>query len=115
MLEKIPQEKPDKPFAFVFGHGLWNDLEPLKTKAWVKQIIGGIEEHATYLRDGQYNRLFLTPSAAGVLKPDIFITRQGNLAVQKFELAMGPWLREQGIPTLGTWNMTIQTDNWDGT
>ena len=108
---------PNKPYAFIMGHGLWNDLEIDKTYAWVDQAIEGITEQAPYLRrhPENFHKLFLGPNAAGIRKPEIFIARQGNIALTKFEMAVAPFVRDRGMDFLGTWNATIQTNNPDGT
>lgn len=55
------------------------------------------------------------PNAAGIRKPEIFLARQGNIALSKFELNIGPFVRERGYDFLGTYNATIQSNNPDGT
>ena len=108
---------PKKPYAFIMGHGLWNDLEVDKTYAWVDQAIDGITKQAPYLKNHpeQFHKLFLGPNAAGMKKPEIFVARQGNIALTKFEKAVAPFVRDRGFDFLGTWNATIQTNNPDGT
>lgn len=65
--------------------------------------------------------LFVTPSAAGPLKPDQWILTQGDKALQVFEKSMHSLIHEEdglfygkGIEHMGTWNMSIQMDKWDG-
>lgn len=116
-VESLDDNKPRKPYAFVMGHGLWNDLEIDKTYAWIDQAIKGITDAAPYLKakNAFFPRLFLGPNAAGIRKPDIFIARQGNLALTKFEHALKPFCDDRGVDFLGTYNATIQTNNPDGT
>lgn len=115
--QKLPRQKASKPHAFVLGHGLWNDLEFSKTHVWLDAVLETTEGQLPYLREqpSQYHRLFMTPSAAGTKKPDFFITRQGNIALARFEQEIGPYVQQRGMDHLGTWNMTIQSSNWDGT
>lgn len=65
--------------------------------------------------------LFVTPSAAGPLKPDQWITSQGDKALQVFEKSVHSLIHgedgifyERGIEHMGTWNMSIQMEKWDG-
>ncbi|KAB8346230.1 hypothetical protein FH972_023275 [Carpinus fangiana] len=114
----LAPKRPKRPYAFVFGHGLWNDLDKEKTFAWIDQLMDGIAEDAPYLVHGKgafFPRLFLTPSAAGVRKPEVFVGRQGNIAIAKFEKAVAPFVRHRGLDHLGTYNMSIQATNPDGT
>ncbi|KAL9050140.1 MAG: hypothetical protein Q9162_006811 [Coniocarpon cinnabarinum] len=108
---------PVKPYAFIMGHGLWNDLEIDKTYAWVDQALEGITKQAPYLKSqpGNFHKLFLGPNAAGIKKPEIFVARQGNIAITKFEKAVAPFVQDRGFDFLGTYNATIQTNNPDGT
>lgn len=99
------------------GHGLWNDLQPDKTYAFVDQLLDGITEAAPYLDEANafFPRLFMGPNAAGIRKPEIFLARQGNIAITKFELAVGPFVKDRGFDFLGTYNASIQSNNPDGT
>ena len=110
-------KKPKKPYAFILGHGLWNDLQVDKTHAWISQMLGGIRERSPYLKeyDAYFPKLFVGPNAAGIRKPEIFRARQGNLALSMFEQTVGPEVKERGFDFLGTYNATIQTFNPDGT
>lgn len=112
-----PTTKPSKPAAFIFGHGLWNDLDPEKTFAWIDQATSALVKHSPWLGDAGvlFPRLFLTPNAAGDKKPDIFIARQGNIALTRFEKSVGEWVKQHGFDHLGTYNMSIQAYNPDGT
>lgn len=65
--------------------------------------------------------LFISPSAAGPLKPDEWIQSQGDKALQVFEKAMHSLVYDEderfhgkGIEHMGTWNMSIQMEKWDG-
>lgn len=112
-----PKIKPKKPIAYIMGHGLWNDLDKDKTFAWYDQILDATTAHGKYLLEpgAIFPRLVITPNAAGDKKPDIFIARQGNIALTRFEKAVGEWARAKGMDHLGTWNMSIQAFNPDGT
>lgn len=65
--------------------------------------------------------LFITPNAAGPLKPDAWIQSQGDKALQLFEKSAhnlihrpGGMFYGRGIEHMGTWNMSIQMEKWDG-
>jgi len=115
--DSLEHEKQTKPQVFVLGHGLWNDLDKEKTYAWVEQVEDVLMDHMPYLHEpgALFPRLFMTPSAAGEKKPEIFVARQGNIALSRFEHAVGPWIKNRDMDFLGTYNMTIQASNHDGT
>lgn len=131
----FPEQKPERPVAFVFGHGLWNDLDIQATVNWIRGVLDAIYEKAEYLRpenlpvetvEGEGDLpmahvLFMTPSAAGVLKDDRFILTQGDKALQVFESSLHTLIHRRdemfhgkGMEHMGTWNMSIQMDKWDG-
>lgn len=65
--------------------------------------------------------LFVTPSAAGPLKPDQWIISQGDKALQVFEKSVHSLIHgddgmfyQRGMEHMGTWNMSIQMEKWDG-
>ena len=111
LLTKI---KPRKPYAFVFGHGLWNDLDLQATVNWLDGVLDATLEQAPYLEDSLWPRLFVSPNAAGVLKPDQWIVTQGDKALQIFEESTRVEARLRGVEHLGTWNMSIQANKYDG-
>lgn len=37
--EQLPMTKPKRPYAFIFGHGLWNDLDLQATLDWLGLIL----------------------------------------------------------------------------
>ena len=39
---------------------------------------------------------------------------QGNKALMIFEEAVGEEVRRRGVEHLGTWNMTVQSNKFDG-
>ncbi|KAI9879897.1 MAG: hypothetical protein M1830_006564 [Pleopsidium flavum] len=108
--------KPRKPHAFIFGHGLWNDLDLQATLNWLDQILELTTSQLPYLnKPGAFwPRLFVTPNAAGKEKPDEWIVSQGNKALMLFEEAVGIEAGRRGIEHLGTWNMSIQSNKFDG-
>jgi hypothetical protein len=108
--------KTPKPYAFIFGHGLWNDLDLQATVNWLDGINSHTLSVAPYLADkgATWPRLFITPNAAGPLKPDQFIVTQGDKALQIFEESVREEARERGVEHLGTWNMSIQANKFDG-
>ncbi|KAL9603597.1 MAG: hypothetical protein Q9219_001100 [cf. Caloplaca sp. 3 TL-2023] len=143
----LPTEKPDRPYAFIFGHGLWNDLDLQATLDWLDTLLDASKQHAPWLVSlpkskasifnledksgattraaaaanrkrkqdpGFWPRLFLTPNAAGKEKPDEWIVSQGNKALMVFEEAVGIEVKRRGVEHLGTWNMSIQSNKFDG-
>lgn len=142
----IPTKKPDRPYAFIFGHGLWNDLDLQATLDWLDTLLETSKQHAPWLasssnskppaspargrgsaaraaaaakrerkhESGFWPRLFLTPNAAGKEKPDEWIVSQGNKALMVFEEAVGVEVNRRGVEHLGTWNMSIQSNKFDG-
>lgn len=113
-VQRVP---PNKPYAFVLGHGLWNDLVKEKTFAWMDQVVEELQNVAPYLKEPNalFPKLFLTPNAAGPNKPYVFHARQGNIAISEFERSVAPFARARGFDHLGTYNASIQTHNPDGT
>ena len=102
--------KSEKHKAFIFGHGLWSDLDLTKTLEWLDTVL-----HAIRGRPGKdWPGLFITPNAAGKKKPDEWIVSQGNKALMLFEEAVGLEANKRGIEHLGTWNMSIQSNKYDG-
>lgn len=126
----LPAKKPAKPYAFIFGHGLWNDLDLQSTLDWLDLVLETITTQAPWLspgdssrrersnsRDGTgafWPRLFLTPNAAGKAKPDEFLLSQGNKALMLFEESVKVEAARRGVEHLGTWNMSIQSNKYDG-
>lgn len=120
-LEMAINTNPSSRKAFILGHGLWNDLEIDKSKAWLDEVIRVIDSklrlrtHLRTLRQGRNMPiLLLTPNAAGDKKPDEFLITQGNKPLVRFEHAMAQEAARQRIDHLGTWNMSIQANLYDG-
>ncbi|MCJ1268737.1 hypothetical protein MMC22_008625 [Lobaria immixta] len=127
--DDVPSTKPSRPYAFIFGHGLWNDLDLQATLDWLDQVLDAIISKAAWVSSSasspsqnggkQHNtafwpRLFLTPNAAGKEKPDEWLVSQGNKALMIFEEAVGIEVKRRGVEHLGTWNMSIQSNKFDG-
>ncbi len=112
----IGTTKPSKPYAFIFGHGLWNDLDLQATLDWLDQILELTTSQLPYLsKSGAFwPRLFVTPNAAGKEKPDEWLVSQGNKALMIFEEAVSMEAGGRGVEHLGTWNMSIQSNKFDG-
>ena len=124
----LPVSKPSRPYAFIFGHGLWNDLDLQATLDWLDSILDAAAVKAPWLATLQssratnskdddavsWPRLFVTPNAAGKQKPDEWIVTQGNKALMLFEEAVGVEVKRRGVEHLGTWNMSIQSNTYDG-
>lgn len=129
----LPASKPSGPYAFIFGHGLWNDLDLQATLDWLDTILDTMLNQAPWLspsaslsasgfsrndeRKGKtsfWPRLFLTPNAPGKDKPDEWIITQGNKAIMIFEESVGIEVQKRGLEHLGTWNATVQSNKFDG-
>ena len=142
----LPATRPARPYAFIFGHGLWNNLDLQATVDWLDTILDTTVAKAPWLQAssesssffsgkkianqdtrnsrrgrGQRNRekgfwprLILTPNASGREKPDEWLVTQGNKALTIFEEAVGIEAGRRGVEHLGTWNMSIQANKFDG-
>lgn len=129
----LPASKPPRPYAFIFGHGLWNDLDLQATLNWLDTILDTIATQAPWLTPrsplsssgsskgkerergtGFWPRLFMTPNAPGKDKPDEWIITQGNKAIMIFEESVGIEVRKRGLEHWGTWNATVQSNKFDG-
>jgi hypothetical protein len=112
----LTPSKPAKPYAFIFGHGLWNDLDLHATLNWLDGILAYTKEAAPYLgeKGAIWPRLIVTPNAAGMLKPDQRVQSRGSEALEVFEHSVKIEAAERGVEHLGTWNMSIQTEKFDG-
>lgn len=117
----LPSTKPKLPYAFIFGHGLWNDLDLQATIDWLDLILDTTVSAAPWLGPSGkrkpnpfWPRLFMTPNAAGKEKPDEWIVSQGNKALMIFEDAVRVEAGRRGVEHLGTWNMSIQSNKFDG-
>ena len=110
----MQREKPGRPYAFVLGHGLWNELDLQATVNWVEAVLGEARDRAPYLDGGLWPRLFVSPNAAGVRKEDRYIVSQGDKALQIFERSVKGEMERKGVEHLGTWNMSVQMDKYDG-
>ncbi|KIW67674.1 hypothetical protein PV04_06906 [Phialophora macrospora] len=110
--------KPKKPYAFIFGHGLWNDLDIQATLHWLEGVLEHTVTQAPYLRHAHsgsiWPRLFIPPNAAGILKPDQWLVSQGDKALMTFEESVRIEAARRGVETMGTWNMSIQATKYDG-
>lgn len=129
----LPATKPTRPYAFVFGHGLWNDLDVQATLDWLDSILDTMLSQSPWLSPtsqlstisgtghrerkreaGFWPRLFMTPNACGRQKPNEWIMSQGNKALMIFEESVGIEVKRRGLEHLGTWNATIQSNKFDG-
>jgi hypothetical protein len=112
----LAPSKPAKPYAFIFGHGLWNDLDLHATLNWLDSILAYTKESAPYLgeKGAIWPRLIVTPNAAGTQKLGQWVQSQGDKALRIFEHSVRIEAAERGVEHLGTWNMSIQTEQFDG-
>jgi len=117
--------KPSKPYAFIFGHGLWNDLDLHATLLWFDEIASHTLAAAPYLAPPPgrhpaaspaplFPRLMVTPNAAGINKPDEWLMSQGNKALRIFEASVREEMGLREVEHLGTWNMSVQANLFDG-
>ncbi|OAP60614.1 hypothetical protein AYL99_05616 [Fonsecaea erecta] len=118
--------KPAKPYAFIFGHGLWNDLDLGATLNWLDGILEHTLLQAPYLSSSAaatptqrhahsiWPRLFITPNAAGIRKPDQWLVSQGDKALMIFEEGVRVEVARRGVEAMGTWNMSVQAEKYDG-
>ena len=83
---------------------------------WVDTILFETTQQLPYLSEptGFWPRLILTPNAAGKEKPDEWLVSQGNKALMGFEESVKVIAGRRGIEHLGTWNMSIQANMFDG-
>ncbi|KIV88367.1 hypothetical protein PV10_08058 [Exophiala mesophila] len=119
----LSAKKPKRPYAFVFGHGLWNDLDIQATVNWLDGILESASQKAPYLDRRHHQRpssavlwpkLFIPPNAAGIKKPDQWLVSQGDKALMVFEESVRFEAEKRGVETMGTWNMSIQATKYDG-
>ncbi|KUJ13639.1 uncharacterized protein LY89DRAFT_590826 [Mollisia scopiformis] len=109
-LEDSIGDQGEKEIVFLFGHGLWSNLDLQKTVNWLDAVLRVVS--GTIGRE--WHGLFITPNASGKEKPDEWIVTQGNKALMLFEEAVGIEAAKRGIEHLGTWNMSIQSNKYDG-
>ncbi|KAI9708900.1 MAG: hypothetical protein M1828_002572 [Chrysothrix sp. TS-e1954] len=114
--EDIGPSKPERPIAFIFGHGLWNDLDLQAHTNWIDTILETIVGHNSYYArdDAFWPRLVVTPNAAGRNKPDEWLVSQGNKALSIYEDSVRIEDGRRGIEHLGTFNMSVQANMYDG-
>lgn len=130
--EQLPTTKPARPYAFIYGHGLWNDLDLQATVDWLDTVLDTTIAQAPWLNPshkagksksagrerkqdiGFWPRLFLTPNAPGFDKPDEWYMSQGHKAIGIFETECAIEVNRRGVEHLGTYNMSIQSNKYDG-
>lgn len=121
IFKKYPsKDSPTSRVAFIFGHGLWNDLEAETTISWLEQIESAMEaEMPAYfdakLHPSKFPRLFVTPSAQGEGKPDIFHGAQNNIRLMRHTHEIATLVKQRGYEHLGLYNMSVQSSSPDGT
>lgn len=135
--DQLPTTKPARPYAFIYGHGLWNDLDLQATVDWLDTILETTLAQAPWLspsdkvsgssssskksttherkrESGFWPRLFLTPNAPGFDKPDEWYMSQGHKAIGVFETECAIEVNRRGVEHLGTYNMSVQSNKFDG-
>lgn len=115
--ETVSTVKPGRPYAFVFGHGLWNEMRQYESIAWIDQVQSRIMDMRPYFREPGvlWPRIFVTPNAAGEKKQQDYEATQGNKAVIRFEKFMRDHVGERKLDFFGTYNMSVQATIPDGT
>ncbi|KAK9466822.1 hypothetical protein V1512DRAFT_262427 [Lipomyces arxii] len=115
-VEDLSDVNVGRKVAFIFGQGLWNELDVQATISYLERAESAIKrKFSEYEKDTKtFPRLFVTPNAAGHKKPDMFIMTQGNKPLVMFEHSMYDVLPPRGYDVLGTWNMSIQGHSYDG-
>jgi hypothetical protein len=108
--DSIGLSNTKKNIAFILGHGLWSDLDIHQSLRWVDVITATINT----AMDSDWHGLFLSPNASGKKKPKEWESSQGNRALVLFEEKMAQEVRIRGLDHLGTWNMSIQANLYDG-
>ncbi|KAF1989545.1 hypothetical protein K402DRAFT_390508 [Aulographum hederae CBS 113979] len=113
----LPSTKPNRPVAFVMGHGLWNDLDLQASVNWLDKLMETTTIKMPWLNEpgAFFPRLMLTPNAAGIGKPTEWRALQGNEALMEFEESVKVEAAKRGVEHLGTWNMSAQASKYDGT
>lgn len=81
-----------------------------KTVNWLDAVLEAIKPGFPTPR----HSLFVTPNASGKEKPDEWLVTQGNKALMLFEEAVSIEAAKRGVEHLGTWNMSIQSNMYDG-
>lgn len=114
------KNKPTGRDVFILGHGLWNDLEVETTMSWIEQVEDAMAEEmpgyfAPHLDQKLFPRLFLSPSAQGEGKPDVFHGAQNNIRVMRHTHEIGEFAQARGYDHLGMYNLTVQATSPDGT
>ena len=72
------------------------------------------KNHSNLTYDGP-PRLFITPNAQGRNKDESYIPTQNNIRLMRFERDIREWLSGRHWDTLGMYNMSVQSDSFDGT
>lgn len=115
------KDTPNGRTVFIFGHGVWNDFEPAKTKRWIEQFDNAfLAEMPAFFADGilgtaRFPRLFISPHAQSFQKMDMFHLGQNNFKAVRHAQEVMPWVRSRGYDVLGTYNLTVQSSSRDGT
>lgn len=114
--ELLGQYKPSKPYAYIFGHGLWNDLDLQAHLNWIDKLLEVTADQLPYYKqpNALWPRLVVTPNAAGVKKPDEWLISQGNKALSMYEESVRIEDAKRGVEHLGTFNMSVQANMYDG-
>lgn len=126
-IEYFVEQLPDAPSprdAFVLGHGGWNSFHREDTNSWLDQLLDTLYDKRPAFADvaadadasmRDFPRLFVSPNAQGFRKARLFSGEQNNIGLQQFVHEIDGDVRARGFEHLATYNMTVQTDSWDGT
>lgn len=117
MARELPDKKPTKPHVFVYGHGIWNNLTVEHTQGWIYQLVNSTVKKNPWLQEpgAVFPKLFVSPTAAGEMKPEEYREVQGNVRIVPFTKAMREWAPSWGAQHLGMFNATLESSSPDGT
>lgn len=113
--DSLPAEQPGKPYAFIYHHSFWNNVNVSETTSWIDQINGHLQSTMPWLTSALFPRLFMTANAGGLSKGLFYMMAQGNQALGTFEKSIEPILRQRDMDFLGCFNMSVQSTQPDGT
>ncbi|KAK9446484.1 uncharacterized protein V1518DRAFT_423871 [Limtongia smithiae] len=110
--DAISVRSSNKPVAFVYSQGHYNDLNPEATSGWITAIQRIISERLDM--NVPRAQLFVTPGSSGPEMLDRELLKHGDKALQLFEEGMQARSKQLRVDILGTWNSTVQTTSIDG-
>lgn len=118
--DTLPKTQPEKPHAFVLGHGLWGNLNASNTAAWITEVHDKVNAAMPWVQKSAAQEppyLFMPPAAAGDGKPPEYLPAQGNENLQRFHHEVKGWIGRTypSMGFVGLYNATVQGRSPDGT